>query len=616
MFRITVFVLLLLLVWGCDGREKPLVEAGPSAAYAAQQSDSSSATTRRVWQPSETFIGITPDGRQVVHTKWDSGNVVIRDFATGATRNLTHNTAAYRPGWGRSPRVSRDGQWVAYRWYPQEEPAAQLRLSHLDGTALRTIYDAKAGTDVQAEDWSPDGRTILAIRTQEDGTKQIVLVPFDSGSARVLKTFDWRQPMRMNFSPDGRFIVYDFPTVESSNLDRDLYVLDLTTGREHRLVQHPANDYVLGWGPDASHVLFASDRSGTRSAWLQKVDNGLPRGEPVLVKADLWNAGVGQFTSDGRFFYHVQSSQRQVHVATLDAASGKAVGVASSLTPSVMGVVSDPQWSPDGRFVSYVEQTNTFNSSAIMVRALETGVVRELHIPHDLKYPQHRWAPDGKSLLIAGLSKGRSGLFRMDMQTAQLEPVFMLDDRAHSIETMEFSGDGRTMVYLRGNVDRFADIVVRDLTSGTERALPHPEKPNFFFRIRLSPSGDMVAFKEGPEDAFRLKVQSLADGTIRQLQNQFDVGGSFTWSADGRSLFVTRPVPNDKLHNELWRLPVDGSPAERVGLASDGMGEIRLDAAGRRLVFSTGQAAGELWVMEHILPRAATAQSNEPTSSH
>ena len=595
-----ILLVSVMLVSACQSRDTSLSHAGPKSAYAAEQSDSSLVSTRRVWQPSETFIGLTPDGARVVHTKWDSGNIVIRDLATGATRNITHNTGDYKPGWGRSPRVSRDGRWIAYRWYPRVETGAQLRVSSIDGGESRVIYDVKTATDIQAEDWSPDGRTILAIRTQEDGTKQILLVPFDSGSVRVLKTFDWRQPMRMNFSPDGRFVVYDFPAIDESNLDRDLFVLDLASGREHRLVQNSANDYLLGWGPDDRHVLFASDRSGTRGAWLQEVENGQPKGEPVLVKSDLWNAGLGEFTSNGSFFYHVQSSSRQVHVATLDPSTGKAVGSASSLTPSVIGVVSDPQWSPDGRSVSYVEQTNTFTSSAIMVRALETGIVRELRVPHDLKYPSHRWAPDGKSLLIPALSKGRWGVYRMDLQTARIDPVFMLDDRTHSIETMELTRDGRTMVYLRGIAGESADIVVRDLASGSERVLPHPDKPIFFVAIRLSPAGDMVAFRGGQEGRYDLKVQRLDDGSVRELN--FKIGGPFTWSADGRALFTSRPAVNVAGRNELWRVPVDGGAAERVGLMGEAMGEFRVDPSGGRLLFDAGSPMGELWVMEHILP--------------
>lgn len=607
MINARLALLSVTLLSACREREAPLSHAGPKEAYAAEQADSSPVTTRRVWQPSETFIGITPDGRNVLHTKWDSGNIVIRDLATGAVRNITHNTGEYQPGWGRSPRVSRDGRWVAYRWYPRAPATVQLHVSSIDGSGSRTIYDDRTASDIQVEDWSPDGGMLLTIRTQEDGTKQILLVPVDSGPVRVLKTFDWRQPMRMNFSPDGRFVAYDFPAVEESNLDRDLFVLDLANGREHPLVRHRANDYLLGWGPDQRHVLFASDRSGTRGAWLQEVGDGQPRGEPVLVKPDLWNATLGEFTSNGKFFYHVQSVSRKVHFATLDPSTGKSVGAATTLTPSVLGAVRDPQWSPDGRSVSYVEQTNTFTSSVIMIRALETGVVRELRLPHDLRYPEQRWTPDGKALLIPAQSKGRWGLFRMDLQTARVDPLFMLEDRSHSIEAMELTRDGRTMVYLRGATADMMDIVVRDLASGSERVLPHADKPNFFHAIRLSPAGDMVAFREGQGERYDLKVQRLDDGSVRELG--FKVGGAFAWSADGRALFTSRPAPDAVGRNELWRVPIDGGSAERVGLVGDGMGEFRIDPSGRRLVFAAGSPAGELWVMEHILPSGEKSAS-------
>jgi Tol biopolymer transport system component len=279
---------------------------------------------------------------------------------------------------------------------------------------------------MHAEDWSPDGRTILAVRSQEDGTKQIVLIPTDSGAVQVLKTVDWREPRRASFSPDGRFIVYDFPTVEESNDHRDLFVIDRASGRERRLVKHPANDYLLGWGPDGEHVLFASDRGGTPGAWLQTVIDGDPKGEPVLVKADLWNVTEGQFVANGSFIYTVQTGSRQISVASLDPRSGKVIGAARSLTPAVTGRVADPQWSPDGRSVSYTTSM-AGRGLTLTIRSMESGAARVIPIPTELVYSFHRWARDGKSLVISGAPKGRTGIFRLDLRSGRAAPIFMLE---------------------------------------------------------------------------------------------------------------------------------------------------------------------------------------------
>jgi Tol biopolymer transport system component len=359
-------------------------------------------------------------------------------------------------------------------------------------------------------------------------------------------------------------------------------------------------------------VLFASDRAGTLGAWLQEVESGQPKGSPVLVKPDLWNATLGQFIANGSFFYGVQTANRQVHLATLDPASGRLSSPPISITPAPLGRVGDPQWSPDGQAVSYISQSRAFTSSTIMIHALESGEVREIPLPHELKYSFHRWARDGKSLILSGVPKGRVGLFRMDLQTAQTTPLFMLDRETvfPGGRTFEITPDSRQAVYVKNFIPAgqpsVLDLVVRDLASQAERVLYRPAKPEFGLSIPLSPDGSMVAFVEGYERP-ELKVLPLKGGNPQKVGGDFIPRGNspIAWSADGRALFVTRGVtgPMDLTNHEIWRVPLDGGPPTPVGIAQESITEFRLDPEGRRLAFAFGNASGELWVMEHILER-------------
>ena len=73
---------------------------------------------------------------------------------------------------------------------------------------------------------------------------------------RVLRTHS--SASRMRFSPDGQWIVYDFAPEEESP-ERDIYLLPSDGSGGMPLVEHPVNDFVLGWAPDGKSVLFASD---------------------------------------------------------------------------------------------------------------------------------------------------------------------------------------------------------------------------------------------------------------------------------------------------------------------------------------------------------------------
>ena len=98
-------------------------------------------------------------------------------------------------------------------------------------------------------------------------------------SVRTLKNLDWNvlgKPLgTMGFSPDGRHIIFPRPSKEDS-LTCDLFLFSVENGHEMPLVEHPSEDFFLGWSPDGKWVLFASDRTGTVDAWIIPVKKGKP----------------------------------------------------------------------------------------------------------------------------------------------------------------------------------------------------------------------------------------------------------------------------------------------------------------------------------------------------
>ena len=128
----------------------------------------------------------------------------------------------------------------------------------------------------QCHDWSPDGKQILACFAKKDHTKHIGLVSVLDGSLQLIKELGGGQswPKCLRFSPDGRYVVYDNPP-EKDNPALDIYLISTDGSLEATLVEHPSNDYVLGWVPDGNSIIFASDRNGgtmssLSSLWLRQ----------------------------------------------------------------------------------------------------------------------------------------------------------------------------------------------------------------------------------------------------------------------------------------------------------------------------------------------------------
>ncbi|MBU2444988.1 MAG: tetratricopeptide repeat protein, partial [Bacteroidetes bacterium] len=294
---------------------------------------------------------VSPDGRYLSYVDWDTGDLAIYEIATGNKRRLTDkgswdksNEFAYYSRW------SPDGKQVVYDWYTVES-LMELRIVGFDGSKPRILYSNKEVVWSQTYGWSPDGKQILASLFKENGQNQIVLVSTADGSIRVLKTLEQGFWDHMNFSPDGHYIVYDFPQKEDSP-ESDIFLLSTDGSREIPLVEHPANDYVLGWAPDGKNILFASDRRNSMDVWVIQFSDGKVQETPKLVTSNIGQVCYPKgFTQKGSFYYDIYDSAMDIYFAELDPETGKMLAPPKKLSTRFEGSLHQPEYSPDGKYI-------------------------------------------------------------------------------------------------------------------------------------------------------------------------------------------------------------------------------------------------------------------------
>ena len=353
------------------------------AAFTQPASSSETAmVTRRVWRTTGGGLGgsLTPDGRSLTFTDWTTSDLAVRELATGTTRRLTdqRSTPEYDYAW--SSATSPDGRQVVFRWFNGEKGQYEIRTVGFDGSDPRVLYASEDLQYALPYQWSPDGRHILALFAQKDRTTQIVLIPVDDGSARVLKTLDWREPTGMGFSPDGRFITYAVPP-DANTEESDIFVLAADGSREIPLVQDPANDVFPTWTPDGQYVLFHSDRTGAMGTWVTKVADGRPAGPPTLIKPDIGRSEPLGFTPEGAFYYVVEAGTRDIFTAEIDPGTGELLTPPAKAVEHFTGSNHLPAWSPDGRSLAYISQRSAVPPERVIaIRSLETGEERELSV--------------------------------------------------------------------------------------------------------------------------------------------------------------------------------------------------------------------------------------------
>ena len=345
----------------------------------------------------------------------ESGDLAIRDLAKGEKRRLTSNGDTRQ--FAYFSIISPDSRLAAYAWF-NEAGFYDLRVIGLDRAAPRTLFRNEEAGFVQPCAWSPDGKQILTLLFRRDNSSQIALVPAGGGSVRVLKSLNWVYPRKMDFSPDGRFIVYDESGTEEPPAS-SLHVLAADGSRETALVNDAGANLFPVWTPDGKNVLFASDRDGAMGLWSIPVRDGKPAGAPQRVRRELGRFLPMGITARGDYYYGLRAGQSQVCVADLDS---------EKITEQpVLASSSAPEWSPDGRRLAMLTRVGAENfgqeSRVISIVSLESGTSRVV-APKLAYLDLIRWSPDGRELLVGGSDRSaRRGLFRVDVETGATSPL-------------------------------------------------------------------------------------------------------------------------------------------------------------------------------------------------
>jgi Tol biopolymer transport system component len=549
-------------------------------------------------------------------TDWETGDLAICELPSGNKRRLTN-----KGPWTASPEFTQysvpspDGRHVAYDGMTKDG-RFELRVVGLDGSEPKVIHDGKGIDMAHPCGWSPDGTQVLAVLSSEkDRTSQVALLSVKDASRRAVATatdaLAGRLPVgvttgvrafrRAALSPDGRYIAFDQRS-QGSVYSHDIFVVASDGSRRTPLVQHAADDILLGWSPDGKHILFSSDRTGTADAWLLGVAEGRPQGAPQLVKKDLGRVSPMGFARDGSFYYNLGIGGFDVYVATVDTASGKVLNPPRLVPDRFLGSNTAPDWSPDGKQLFYLSRRGPIGPrfNIPTVRSMETGEERELTTGL-LFLNQIRLSPDGRSLLGVCIDRAeKRGLCRIDVQTGQSTLLF---ESAPGTSNLVPAGvpDGTHILFFHAS-NEGQTVRIRNLGTGEERDVVRVGS----YRFGVSRDGRHVAFQvmDPATKESIVKIVPVAGGEPREVFRTKSSGSAagppllwLSWTADGRHVLVSDSG------DDLFLVPVDGGKPLTFTLGMKGVLSPRLHPDGRQVAFFTeSEARTEVWVMENFVP--------------
>lgn len=611
---------------GAGGRvssAQPAVEGEDGMPPLAQ---TTSAITRRLYEgpaPDTWGTDVSPDGRYLTQTDWDTGDLAVLDLLTGQLRRVTD-----KGSWDSSSAYSEmsvfspDGSEIAYLWF-NEDLAYEIRVIGVDGSNPRVILPPEPGRwDWPGlYDWSPDGE-YLALAVYNGLESEFALLSVRDGSLRVLLD----PPLGMgvdfaSFSPVGKYIAFVQPSRPASGQDMspdwDINLISVGGGERIPLLQGPASDELLGWEPDGRSILFKTNRDLTEGIWRLPVIDGRAAGEPELIKGDLWRLQrIG--TAGHKIYYGLITDLPQLYTVGLDIPNSRIVSPPTPVEEAAERQVVSPAWSPDGRQLAYVRSrtpSGPSNIRELVIRPLPGGSPRIMPLPVRV-IQRIWWAPDGRSLLLAGPAQSWDtpdwrGLFRFDLETGDCTPIETSENvpwwaaLTRNLRVAYYDGGGG-LPYATQEHPPDA-LLARDLETGREWEVAKMESSAPYHGYpALSPDEKWLARfnpPSGEPGSWAITIISTESGEVREVHRyrypeEGSQCGNLLWSPDGRYLIYG--VANLTSGGcTLQRLPVDGGDPTPIGdLPSDSYTMNQLNPDGTRLAFMHGEWRGEIWVMD------------------
>jgi Tol biopolymer transport system component len=564
---------------------------------------------------------LSSDERLMVFTDWDSGDLAIRDMATGKVKRLMAKAGTWKDSdaFAEGPVFSHDARQIAYFWNRKGQPGQLRVMPNEPGGKARMVVENAEYRYCGPQAWSPDGKSLLVDLIKPDMTRQIATVSVTDGSQRVLKSLDWRYRgigVHPSFSPDGRYIVYHALTINPSQFtavaadfkDQHIYVLATDGSVETEVVKAAGINQHPVWAPDGKHLLFISDRLGRTDLWSVAVENGKAIGPESLVSSQIGKVSSARLRGNS-YYYTSHFHTEYVNIAE-SAPRGDNQSRLIHATESFIGV--GPTWSPDGKSIGFKRHhQGTANEYDLVVRSLETGNERTYLTNLGTSGGNGpAWLHDGKAVMTGILKKTKheqepGDLYsphRVDLTTGEFTAV------PHGGRSSGLSADGKTQYATQQDAKNWDKsplrIVAVDLSSGQQRLIFTLPEAGYAWAWATWDGRTFVIRRQDPKTKiihfYRLDIDGTGYREIYAIAPK-EFRNIFTLTKDGRWLVLAKRSNGEK-NWQLVRIPIDGGAPEATGVElEDSLSSMDLSPDGSRIAYTTSKSVAELWTLDNVL---------------
>jgi len=438
-------------------------------------------TATQIVRDVDRGVGFSPDGKQIAYLRGDPSQSVWNLLIASLDGSNEHQIASLKSllafAYVKPPAWSPDGKNIALTVLDiTGSPRTILKIISVSNGAVSNLVTRPAAESFGKLVWMPDGHgLLLPMREAAPGSRgQLFYVSFPEGEVKRFTNDPTDYSLCcMDLTADGKTVavaqnesIANLWVASAEKLDEPRQI---TSGEPHPVATWSANGQIITSGATGQVIELGADGNNPARLALRQPPNGLPSA-----------------CGDGHYLVYLAADPSGLNVWRADAADG---GNALQLTTS--GVAGAPFCSPDGKWVAYRDEPNTFRaaiSGGDVMKLTEKGDRQDVPISPDNKMiavgtwgdtptsPNQlevfaldsgkelyrfarppsvfaiRWAPDSQGVDITLTRGGVGNIWEQPLSGGPLKQITHFT--SEEISDFEWSPDGKQLLLSRGHVNR------------------------------------------------------------------------------------------------------------------------------------------------------------------
>jgi dipeptidyl aminopeptidase/acylaminoacyl peptidase len=352
-------------------------------------------------------------------------------------------------------------------------------MSYDDIMALKTV----GGTAI-----SPDGRHVLytlsyADMKENERRTEIWMVSAEGGKPRRFTS--GKNDNSPQWSPDGEMVAFISTRGTGEAARPQIYLIPAFGGEAEKLTDSKTGVNAFTWSSDSKRIAYVAQRPLTEAEekkqkdkddaqvidanfrfshlWVIEVES---KKASEIVKRD-WVVSDPQFSPDGKLISFTShptpkaddGSLSDIYIANAD----------GTVEPRKLynndGPDSGARWSPDGKWISFSSRDakmGTLGFQRLQIISAGGGTPRAVAPSYDGSVPAVVWSRDGSTLYFATTHRTTSQIFSVPSAGGEAKPV---SSGEAVIAGMSIARNADKVSFLRSDIQHPADIHVSSLTS-------------------------------------------------------------------------------------------------------------------------------------------------------